>query len=46
MEPEAFEETKQRRNVLSLLSVGYAACHWCHLFGTALTSRQLGLIRA
>lgn len=27
--PEAFEEAK-RRNVPILLSVGYAACHWCH----------------
>ena len=44
-EPEAFEQAR-RRNVPILLSVGYAACHWCHLFGTALTSRQLGLIRA
>ncbi|MCC9310816.1 thioredoxin domain-containing protein [Kitasatospora sp. RB6PN24] len=28
--PEAFEEA-QRRNVPVLLSVGYAACHWCHV---------------
>ena len=28
--PEAFEEAK-RRNVPILLSVGYAACHWCHV---------------
>lgn len=28
-EPEAFEEAR-RRNVPVLLSVGYAACHWCH----------------
>lgn len=27
--PEAFAEAK-RRNVPVLLSVGYAACHWCH----------------
>jgi hypothetical protein len=27
---EAFEEAK-RRNVPILLSVGYAACHWCHV---------------
>jgi uncharacterized protein YyaL (SSP411 family) len=27
---EAFEEAK-RRNVPVLLSVGYAACHWCHV---------------
>jgi uncharacterized protein len=28
--PEAFEEAK-RRDVPILLSVGYAACHWCHV---------------
>jgi uncharacterized protein YyaL (SSP411 family) len=28
--PEAFAEA-QRRNVPVLLSVGYAACHWCHV---------------
>ncbi|WP_436700063.1 thioredoxin domain-containing protein [Nocardioides sp. BYT-33-1] len=28
--PEAFAEAK-RRNVPILLSVGYAACHWCHV---------------
>ncbi|MET9695945.1 thioredoxin domain-containing protein [Streptomyces sp. NPDC006529] len=28
--PEAFEEA-QRRNVPVLLSVGYSACHWCHV---------------
>jgi uncharacterized protein len=27
---EAFEEAK-RRNVPILLSVGYSACHWCHV---------------
>ncbi|WP_028659540.1 thioredoxin domain-containing protein [Nocardioides insulae] len=27
---EAFEEAR-RRNVPILLSVGYAACHWCHV---------------
>ena len=27
--PEAFAEAR-RRNVPILLSVGYAACHWCH----------------
>ncbi len=27
--PEAFEEAR-RRDVPILLSVGYAACHWCH----------------
>ncbi|MER6562562.1 thioredoxin domain-containing protein [Streptomyces sp. NPDC001027] len=29
-EPEAFEEAR-RRNVPVLLSVGYSACHWCHV---------------
>ncbi|WP_405365395.1 thioredoxin domain-containing protein [Kitasatospora sp. NBC_00039] len=28
--PEAFEEAR-RREVPVLLSVGYAACHWCHV---------------
>ncbi|MFI5973875.1 thioredoxin domain-containing protein [Streptomyces sp. NPDC051452] len=28
--PEAFEEAK-RRDVPVLLSVGYSACHWCHV---------------
>jgi hypothetical protein len=28
--PEAFEEARAR-NVPVLLSVGYAACHWCHM---------------
>jgi len=28
-EPAAFEEAG-RREVPVLLSVGYAACHWCH----------------
>jgi uncharacterized protein YyaL (SSP411 family) len=28
--PEAFEEARER-NVPVLLSVGYAACHWCHV---------------
>jgi uncharacterized protein YyaL (SSP411 family) len=27
---EAFEEAR-RRDVPVLLSVGYAACHWCHV---------------
>ncbi|MFE9841166.1 thioredoxin domain-containing protein [Streptomyces goshikiensis] len=29
-EPAAFEEAR-RRNVPVLLSVGYSACHWCHV---------------
>ena len=28
--PEAFAEAR-RRDVPVLLSVGYAACHWCHV---------------
>jgi uncharacterized protein YyaL (SSP411 family) len=32
--PEAFAEAK-RRNVPVLLSVGYAACHWCHVMAHA-----------
>ncbi|MFF9569764.1 thioredoxin domain-containing protein [Streptomyces sp. NPDC014685] len=28
--PEAFEEAR-RRNVPVFLSVGYSACHWCHV---------------
>ena len=28
--PEAFAEAK-RRDAPILLSVGYAACHWCHV---------------
>ena len=29
-EPEVFAEAR-RRNVPVLLSIGYAACHWCHV---------------
>jgi uncharacterized protein len=29
-EPDAFEEAR-RRDVPVLLSVGYSACHWCHV---------------
>src|SRR5690606_11325323 len=28
--PEAFQEAR-RRDVPILLSIGYAACHWCHV---------------
>jgi uncharacterized protein YyaL (SSP411 family) len=28
--PEAFAEAR-RRDVPVLLSVGYSACHWCHV---------------
>jgi len=29
-EPAVFDEAR-RRNVPVLLSIGYAACHWCHV---------------
>jgi len=32
---EAFAEAK-RRDVPVLLSVGYAACHWCHVIDRTL----------
>ena len=32
---DAFAEA-ERRDVPILLSVGYAACHWCHVAGAAL----------
>jgi uncharacterized protein YyaL (SSP411 family) len=35
-EPAAFEEAR-RRDVPVLLSVGYAACHWCHVRSLTLT---------
>jgi uncharacterized protein YyaL (SSP411 family) len=43
--PEAFEEAK-RREVPVVLSVGYAACHWCHVmahesFEDGATARQM-----
>ncbi|MFJ4919746.1 thioredoxin domain-containing protein [Streptomyces sp. NPDC088725] len=31
--PEAFEEAR-RRDVPVLLSVGYSACHWCHVMAS------------
>ena len=36
---EAFAEAK-RRDVPILLSVGYAACHWCHVISRSLTFRR------
>lgn len=33
--PEAFAEARER-NVPVLLSVGYAACHWCHVMYMSL----------
>jgi hypothetical protein len=38
--PEAFAEAR-RRDVPILLSVGYAACHWCHVPGGALKNRRV-----
>lgn len=32
---DAFEEARQRE-VPVLLSVGYAACHWCHVISRTL----------
>lgn len=37
---EAFAEAK-RRGAPIFLSVGYSACHWCHVTGGPL---QLGLV--
>ena len=42
---EAFAEAR-RRNLPVLLSVGYAACHWCHVAGVALRSRLVSPIHA
>ena len=36
--PDAFAEAR-RRNVPVLLSVGYAACHWCHVISRSLEIR-------
>ena len=36
---DAFAEAR-RRDVPILLSVGYAACHWCHVRGSTLRSRR------
>ena len=44
-EPAAFEEAR-RRHVPVLLSIGYAACHWCHEVGVALRSRLSGPLHA
>jgi len=43
--PEAFAEARER-DVPVLLSVGYAACHWCHVmahesFENAETAAQI-----
>jgi len=38
--PEAFQEAR-RRDVPVLLSVGYAACHWCHVRGLTLRNRRV-----
>ena len=44
-EPAAFEEARAR-DVPVLLSVGYAACHWCHVVGDTLPVRLTGAIHA
>ena len=42
--PDAFADAR-RREVPVLLSVGYAACHWCHVMYLELTiSNNLGLM--
>jgi hypothetical protein len=38
--PEAFAEA-ERRGVPVLLSIGYAACHWCHVTLRASHRRQV-----
>lgn len=43
--PEAFDEAR-RRDVPILLSVGYAACHWCHEVRVALRSWLIGPVCA
>ncbi len=43
--PDAFAEAR-RREVPVLLSVGYAACHWCHVAGLALRSGPAGPVHA
>ncbi len=44
-EPAAFEEARLR-DVPVLLSVGYAACQWCHVVGLALRSWSIRPIHA
>lgn len=38
--PDAFDEAR-RRGVPVLLSVGYAACHWCHELAPSTTVGEL-----
>jgi uncharacterized protein YyaL (SSP411 family) len=35
--PEAFVEA-ERRDVPVLLSIGYAACHWCHVMVSGVST--------
>ena len=42
---DAFAEAL-RRDVPVLLSVGYAACHWCHVVGLASRSWSIKPIHA
>lgn len=37
---EAFAEARER-NVPILVSVGYAACHWCHEVNRSTTVREI-----
>ena len=37
--PDAFAEAR-RRDTPIFLSVGYAACHWCHVRGLTLRNRR------
>ena len=39
---DAFEEARAR-NVPVLLSVGYAACHWCHVMTGGRSARRWSL---
>ncbi|TAL24642.1 MAG: DUF255 domain-containing protein [Frankiales bacterium] len=43
--PEAFAEA-ERRGVPVLLSIGYAACHWCHVISYVLLSASRRRVHA
>ncbi len=43
--PEAFAEA-ERRGVPILLSIGYAACHWCHVISYVFPSVRLRRVDA
>jgi hypothetical protein len=42
--PEAFEEARRLSKPL-LISIGYAACHWCHVLRDRPRGRPIGLNR-